>query len=347
MIAALILLLAMQVTPELRQQVDAGLKAKAAGDLDGAIRAFKRVAELAPQMAAAHVNLGAVYFDKKDYGNAIPPLERALQLDPNLPGAEAMLGAALLGHGYAARAVPYLEKVHAEDLLGVALLESDRAREAVDHLELALTKRPDDPDLLYYLGEAHQQLSRQAFDRLQRTGPTSARAHQMMGEAMAETGNGEAAERHFQASLAVRPDLRGIHYALGELQLAAGNYEKAEAQFRAEVQIAPGAAGPAYKLGVVLLNRGQLRASIAELKRANELQPGMPETLLELGKALNSSGNAEAAATYLQQVLQAEQDSKLAEAAHLQLAQAYRKLGKSEEAERELHLLQALRQRGR
>ena len=70
--AALLLLLAFQVTPELRQHVEAGMKAKSAGDLDTAIREFKRVVELAPELAAAHVNLGAVYFDKKSLWRGDP-----------------------------------------------------------------------------------------------------------------------------------------------------------------------------------------------------------------------------------------------------------------------------------
>jgi Flp pilus assembly protein TadD len=61
MIAGLLLLLSFQVSPEAAQHINAGMKAKAAGDLDTAIREFRRVAELAPTLAAAHVNLGAAY----------------------------------------------------------------------------------------------------------------------------------------------------------------------------------------------------------------------------------------------------------------------------------------------
>ena len=78
MIPIIALLLALQATPELKQHVDAGLKAKSAGDLDAAIREFERVVELAPNLAAAHVNLGAVYYEKKDYTHAIPSLRKAL-----------------------------------------------------------------------------------------------------------------------------------------------------------------------------------------------------------------------------------------------------------------------------
>ena len=63
--AAVILLFALQAAPGLKQHVEAGLKAKNAGDLDTAIREFQRVVEIAPEMAAAHVNLGAVYLDRK------------------------------------------------------------------------------------------------------------------------------------------------------------------------------------------------------------------------------------------------------------------------------------------
>src|SRR5512134_3690427 len=109
MVAALLLLM-FQLSPELRQHVEAGMKAKSAGDLDGAIREFSRVVELAPEMAAAHVNLGAVYLAKRDYTAAVRPLRRSLELNPDLPGAHGMLGTALLAQGYACDAVPHLEK---------------------------------------------------------------------------------------------------------------------------------------------------------------------------------------------------------------------------------------------
>ena len=72
MIAAIVLLFAMQASSELKQHVDAGLAAKKAGDLDKAAREFERVVELAPALPAAYVNLGAVYLDAKKYEAAIP-----------------------------------------------------------------------------------------------------------------------------------------------------------------------------------------------------------------------------------------------------------------------------------
>src|SRR5215831_9245654 len=206
MIVSCILLLALQITPELQRHIESGLRAKSAGDLDAAVQEFARVAELAPGLAAAHVNLGAVYLQKKDYAKAAVSLHQALELNPGLPGAHAMLGAALLAQGYAREAIPHLEKGQADDLLGVALLEADRARDAVDHLEAALGKRPGDPDLLYYLAQAHDRLAKQVFEQLRQSSPDSPRTHQALGEALAASGKTAEAEQHFRTALAARAD---------------------------------------------------------------------------------------------------------------------------------------------
>ena len=343
MIAIIALLLALQAAPELKVHVDAGLKAKSAGDLDAAIREFQRVVELAPGMAAAHVNLGAVYYEKKDYSRAIPSLRKALELNPNLPGAHGMLGVALLAQGYASESIPHLEEAKADDVLGVALLEAGRAREAIDKLEAALEKQPDNPDLLYYLSQAHARLAKQAFDVLSERSPASARTRQMLGESRAASGNREAAEKDFRAALAMRPDLRGVHFALGEMYLGSGDYENAEREFRQEAQLAPGSASAAFKLGVVLMNRGEVRSGLAELQRANALQPDMPETLLELGKASAAAGEVALAEKLFLRTIELEQASSLAESAHFQLAQIYRRLGRAADSERETKLFQEMR----
>lgn len=343
----LFLALAQAVTPELRQHVEAGMRARAAGDLAAAAREFQRVTELAPELAAAHVNLGSVYIQMQDYPRATEPLRRALRLNANLPGAHQMLGTALLSQGAAAEAIPHLEKAEELDLLGIALLEAGRPRDAVDRLEAALQRRPGDPDLLYYLSQAHGQLAKQLFDQLRAIPAAAARTEQMLAAAAAAAGQRDQAEKHFRAALAARAGLRGVHLAIGELFLANGDYARAEPEFRAETQLAPLSAVAAYQLGLSLLNLGKAKEALAELDRAERLQPGMPQTLLALGKAHVALGNNAGAEAAFRQLLRLEPDSTLAEAAHLQLAQIYRRLGRVAEADQEAKSLQNLRQRRR
>ncbi len=343
MLPLLLLAFAQVVTPELRQHVEAGLQARAAGDLPRAATEFQRVVELAPELPAAHVNLGSVYFQMKDYERATAPLRRALQLNPDLPGAHQMLGTALLAQGAANEAIPHFEKAHIDDLLGIALLEAGRARDAVDRLEAALLQRPGDPDLLFYLSHAYGQLSKDLFDRLRTQPGGETRVQQMLGEAALAAGQRDQAEKHLRSALAARTDLRGIHFALGELYLANGDYARAEPEFRAEARLAPLSAVAAYKFGLALLNLGKPAEAAKELGRADQLHPGMPETLLSLGKALVATGNPTGAEAAFQKLIETEPNSALAEAAHLQLSQLFRKLNRSADANRELKALQELR----
>ena len=342
-----LLLLAAQLSPELTQHVNAGLKAKNAGDLRTAIAEFEQVVQMAPTLPAAHVNLGAVYYQSKDYARAIPALRKALELNAHLPGAHGMLGASLLAQGYAVEAIPHLEKGEVTDLLGVALIEAGREREALDRLEAALAQRPNDPDLLYYVSRAHAQLARRVEERLGTEFPEAARTRQLQAEALAAAGQREAAADRYRQALAARPDLRGVHGALGELAQTAGELEAAEKEYEAETKLAPGSPEAAYRLGYIRLERGEAKAALVELERAEQLKPGMPETLLQLGRARVALGQWEAAEKALLGVLKQEKTSALAESAHFQLAAIYRKLGRTADAERETSAFRQIREQRR
>lgn len=324
------------VSPAVVQHVQAGMEAQKQGRLSDAIVEFKQVTELAPNLAAAFVNLGAAYLQNHEYGPAIDPLKRALQLNPDLVGADQMLGYALLRQGYAAEAIPYLEKAHARDTLGIAQLKTGKFSEAILNLQAALAKRPNDPELLYYLSRASGLLSKEAFDTLQANYPDSARAHQSLAEGYAALRQVPDAEKQYTEALKLRPDTPGLHLALGELYAAAAEWEKAEQQYRAESKLQPGDAEAAYRLGDALLQQGKVKDARVALERADRLRPEMPETLYSLGKAASLDGDPAAAEKAWKAVTTLERSSSLAGQAHFGLAALYRKQGKTAEAEREM-----------
>ncbi len=330
-----------QVTPELRQAVEAGMNARQAGDLKTAAEQFRKVVQMAPQIAAGHVSLGGVYHDQQDYEHAVPELRKALELNPELPGAQLMLGTSLLALGYAAEAIPHFEKTRTIDMLGIALVEAGREREGIDRLEAALETRPNDPDLLYYLGQAYVRLAKRVVDKVAAT--DSPRKSLIAAEANAASGRREAAAKDFHAALNQRPSLRGVHMRLGELALESGDFPAAEKEFALEVKLAPGSAAAAYRYGSVLLNRGESAGALQQLRRANELKPEMPETLIELGKAEAASGNLPQAEKALLEVVALEPQSALAETAHFQLSQIYRRGARIVDADRENTLFRELR----
>ena len=72
---------------------------------------YKKVTELDPAFADGFVSLGQAYMESGDYGSAIPPLKHALELNSDSAPAHQLLGYALLAQGYAAEAVPHLQRL--------------------------------------------------------------------------------------------------------------------------------------------------------------------------------------------------------------------------------------------
>jgi Flp pilus assembly protein TadD len=290
----------------------------------------------APDTAEYHLQRARADEQKRDYQRAVLEVRRALQLRPDSIEAHSLLGEALLAGGYSAEAIPHLERARRLDLLGIAFTEEHRTAQAVEALLAALQKKPDDPELLFYLGKASGFLSKQSFDRVVSASPESARAHQLLAESYLAQQQIAGAEREYRKALELRPDLRGIHLALGLLALHEGNLDEAEKEFRAEVKLSPGDGEAAWRLGSVLLEKGRTPEALVELERSDKLRPQMVETLYDLGKASALENRLDAAEKAWLEVIALQDAGELAASAHLQLSQLYRKQGKLAEADRHL-----------
>jgi len=323
------------VPPEAVALVQSGLKAENLHDLDGAIEAFHKAADLAPSSVVVFFRLGEAYLRKGDFASAIPPLKRALELDPDLLPAHQLLGFALLTQGYASEAIPHLERVHEYAALGIAQLQAGQPSEAVTNLQSAVAKSPNDPDLLYYLSRAAVGLSSQSLDKLLADFPDSARAHEAKGQTLYQKKMYQEAAAEYEKALSLRKDLPELRLELGQIYSANSDWVKAEEEFRAQTQLQPGNAEAAYRLGDALLQQGKMQEAAEELRRSNELHPDMPETLYSLGKALAVANPAEAERA-LQRVVALERDTPLAGSAYLALASIHRKQGKADLATKEM-----------
>jgi tetratricopeptide (TPR) repeat protein len=328
--------------PDALKHLQSGLEARKQHQVDTEIAEFRKAAEIDPQLADAFVNLGAAYMEKHDYGAAIAPLKHALELSPDLPVAHQLLGYALLSQGYATEAIPHLEKVGAQEAIGIAQIETGQYAEAAGNFSAALAQRPGDPDLLYYLGHSSGLLSKSAIDTLIATHPDSARAHQALAENYFVLRQMPQAETEYKAALRLRPELPGLHLELGQVYANSAQWPKAEEEFRAESKLQPGNAEAAYRLGGALLQQGRPQEAIISLKRSNELKPDMPETLYSLGKAASLTGDAATAEKTWARVVELEKNTSLAAQAHFGLAVLYRKQGKASQAQQEMQEFQKL-----
>src|ERR1700731_4498902 len=345
MIRAIILLLCIagqSATPQIADHMQAGVAAEKKRQFDVAIHEFKEATELDPAFADGFVGLGQAYMENGDYVSAIAPLKHALELNPDSLPAHQLIGYALLAQGYAAEAIPHLQRSPDKTALGIAEIQTGQLTEAVANLQAALAAHPNDADLLYYLGRASGLLAKQSIDTLLAAYPDSARAHQAMAENYFVLRRMPDAEKEYREALRLRPGLPEAHLALGEVYAGAFQWDKAEEQFRMQTKLQPGNAEAAYRLGNALLEQGKAHEARVELLRADRLLPDMPETLYVLGKAASLEGDAAAAEKSWTKLLSIEKQTPLAAQAHFGLAGIYRKQGKTAEAKKEMHEFESL-----
>ena len=341
-LVVLLWLAAQASSDEALSHLQAGIEAEKQHHSDVAISEFRKTTELDPNLADGFFSLGQAYLEAHEYGSAIKPLKRAVELKQDMLPAHQLLGYALLIQGYAAEAIPHLERVHEVGALGIAEVEAGQLKEAVTHLQEALEQRPNDPDLLYYLGRASGLLSKQAIDTLVAAYPDSPRAHEAMGENYFVLRQMPQAEREFLAALKSRPDTPEVHLELGDVYAKSSQWDKAEAQYREQTKMQPGNAEAAYRLGTALLQEGKAHEARQELIRADHLRPQMPEVLYSLGKAALLDSDQAAAEKAWLQLLSIEKNTDLAAQTRYELAGLYRRQGKAAAAEQEMKEFQKL-----
>jgi tetratricopeptide (TPR) repeat protein len=335
--SVIVLWLALQTaSPEAERHLQAGADAEKQGQVQVAITEFRKATEIDPKFTIAFVSLGQAFMQAHDYASAVASLKRALELDRDSAAAHQLLGYALLAQGYSAEAIPHLKRVKETGALGIAQLQTGQLPEAVSNLRAALNSRPNDPDLLYYLGRASGLMSKQTIDTLLAAYPDSPRAHQAMGENYFVLRRMPEAEKEYLEALRQRPDTPGIHLELGLVYAGGSQWEKAEQEFRAETKLQPGNAEAAFRLGDALLREGRAHEAREELQRSNYLQPGMPETLYSLGKAESLDNDPASAQKTWKEMLAIEKDGPLAAQAHFGLASLYRKQGNLAIADHEM-----------
>jgi tetratricopeptide (TPR) repeat protein len=123
-----------------------------------AIAAYHRVLELAPDHAAAHINLGTLYYNRQEFGLAERHYRQAIEADPRY-------------------ALAYFD-------LGNVLDETGRVHEAVQTYKTALQLAPTYADAHYNLALAYEKLREprkalkhwQAYVKLDTSGPWSVHA---------------------------------------------------------------------------------------------------------------------------------------------------------------------------
>ncbi|PYU75153.1 MAG: hypothetical protein DMG52_08215 [Acidobacteria bacterium] len=211
---------------------------------------------------------------------------------------------------------------------------------AVDFLRLLSREFPHAPEVLYLTVHIYSDLSLRASQELADVAPSSNEAHQLNAESLEVQGKWEEAAAEYHQILNHNPHLAGIHFRLGRLLLSKPDPEnsladQAKQEFQQELEIDPTNAGAEYVLGELARQAQQVPEAIEHFTRATKLDAGFGDAFLGLGMSLVSAQRYSDAIPPLETAVKLQPANP---AAHYQLAVAYSRVGRKEDAKREAAL---------
>jgi tetratricopeptide (TPR) repeat protein len=264
--------------------------------------------------------------------------------------ASTQKGLSLAEQGHCREALPILKKAAPQTSdkqlkmkaglatvrCGLLLNQTDAAVNALLWLNREF---PSDPDVLYVTTHAYSDLSTRAALQLAGTAPHSTQAGELNAESLELQAKWDEAAAEYNLILKQQPSLPGIHYRLGRIILSKPptptTVDDARNEFLAELKIDPNNAGAEYILGELSRQAREWEGAIEHFSRASKLDANFADAFLGLGFSLNTVGRYEEAVPPLETGVRLEPANPTG---HYQLAIAYARVGRKEDAKREAML---------
>jgi tetratricopeptide (TPR) repeat protein len=341
---------------EVQDHLQRAQEALKVNDPDTAIREYQAALQSDPNNINARANLGVIAFIHGQNADAAEEFRQVLKLEPALWKVQAMLGMCekRLGHLASARtwlenSFPHLEEPKLKTQVGLELAELDyQVGELGKSAEVVNTLWQLDPknlDVLYSAYRTYSDLAGSALNAIALLDPDGARMHLIIAEHLINEGDRDGAIVQYKKVLQLAPKMAGAHFELGEALLQKSNTlrerEEAEEAFKAELALNPGDVNAQCRLGDLYLSAGNTKLDDAyrSYARALQLQPNFANAQLGMGKVLIRSGKNQEAVAYLRESARLD---PVDSTAHYLLAQTYRRLGQTPDAEREIKLFEDL-----
>jgi protein O-GlcNAc transferase len=273
---------------------------------DDSILEYRRAAELKPDFAEAHLNLGLALLDAKDFASAAAALQRAAELMPGQVRPRYLAGLAYERSGNIPEAIAQYELAAPLDPnnfdipfhLGMTLLRADRAEDAEKQLRAAIALRSDNEAAHSALIEAllRQKKPDAALVELRATlerNGGDAQARLKLATALYELGKpADALAELDRADANAAPSAERAKLRASIL-ISQKDWDGAAKALGIAVTAAPDDAALHAEYGRILLQQRDFSAAERELRRALTLDGKQTDALRNLVSAEYLAGNYE------------------------------------------------------
>ena len=223
--------------------------------------------------------------------------------------------------------------------LGRAYFELHQYQRAGEKLAQVHGDKNANSEASYWLERTFQSLGAESYAQLEASFPDSWRTHELRAEDFALRRDHDNAIKEYEAALQLRPDEAELHEALGEFYLDNHSDQDAQHELQKAATLDPSRTKTLYLLGSLFIMSNENDKAVPFLRRALELQPNLTEASGLLGTAYVRMGQFADAVPWLERASSLDHYGNV----HYQLYMAYRKLGKTELAQKALARSQEIR----
>ena len=326
------------------------LRAEKQGRTDQAIQDYQAIIRLNPKLAAAYNNLGRLYWQKGNLGDAITTLKRACELNPGLTAPHAMMGFAyyqMRNFTAAQRELAEALKLNPTDrnvklFLARSLAAAGDFNGALRLLEQLRREDPKNSEVLFSLGNVYAKLAESALTAIQKVDPNSYLIEVLLGRSDEARELYSDAAKHYKKAIekAPGPDVPDLYYHYAHTLWLSGHFQQALAQYRRVLTLNPYDYRASCEASRILLPSSP-REAFRLADEALKLKPDIPEALEVRGSASLALGDPQKAVEDLKKSAALEPGNAQV---HFELAKAYRQVGMTQEASTQLGIYERLQE---
>ena len=281
-----------------------------------AIGVLQKLIAQQPPVADAYRELGIAYYRMGNLAEAEASFARASTKDPDDMESIQMRGLTLYRLGRPKEALPYL--LQTRNISGTA-----------------------DMDANYVLGRCYISAqryddARAAFAAQYGLSPQSGEAHILMAQLLLTLELADPAEEAAQKALTLAPRIPMAHFVLGKIYLAKGSFNRALDEFQQERAVNPAYPALYQFLGDLYLRMNDKVKAQQALTRALSLDTSNTGSFILMGRLFLDKNDPQTAAGYLEHAEQMDPKNYIT---HYMLGQAYRQMGRRDDAGRELDIV--------
>jgi len=317
---------------------------------DLAIPELEAAVAINPMDADTQGDLGVLLFlIQGKAAEAIPHLRVAVEKQPSLAKIQGILGIAELrtqdveqGRKDLEAAFPSVTDAKFKIQVGLELVglytETGDLDQAAGVLAQLKKAAPDNPEVLYAEYQTYFELSGEARLALSPAAPDSAQMHQLLAHEEIKEGETNRAIAQYRMAIAINPRLPGVHSELAELLNTASDpaiKKEAIKEYRLALEQNPQDEMAILSLAEIAAQNGDVQEAYRDYAKAVQLQPGDADAKLGLAKTLITMNQDDKALPLLEDSVRLEPTDPTA---HYRLSTLYRKMGRMDDARREVEL---------